>query len=429
VIGKIVRKTFTSSCKRVNSQKETNPDEAIKVICVVDYYLPGFKGGGPIRTIANMRALLAGRVDIAVFTRDQDLGSTKPYAEVQPDTWIEGDDGPIFYASPSMFGYAGLKQAISSSSFSFDLLYLNSYFGFRSSIQLYLWFQRAFASTPILLAPRGEFSSGALALKPLKKRIFIALSRSLNLYRNIIWHASTGAERDDILRQFHFAEGRIRIAEDPINVNIDFDVVASYHPSPRGSLRLAFISRISPMKNLDGLLQILTSAVCQVDLDIFGPIEDTTYWKKCKSLIAVLPSNVNVSYEGALHPEGVSKVFSGYDMFAFPSLGENFGHVIFEALRAGTPVLVSDQTPWKADTFGALTVVPITETVAWEANLQAVAERNENEKMDLRLAARAYAENFANSSENLVKNLSMFQSTVLMENFKKNGKKPRTSCD
>jgi glycosyltransferase involved in cell wall biosynthesis len=30
-----------------------------------------------------------------------------------------------------------------------------------------------------------------------------------------------------------------------------------------------------------------------------------------------------------------------------PTLGENFGHAIFESLAAGRPVLISDQTPWR----------------------------------------------------------------------------------
>ena len=33
--------------------------------------------------------------------------------------------------------------------------------------------------------------------------------------------------------------------------------------------------------------------------------------------------------------------------FFFPTLGENYGHVIYEALDSGCPVLISDQTPWR----------------------------------------------------------------------------------
>ena len=36
-----------------------------------------------------------------------------------------------------------------------------------------------------------------------------------------------------------------------------------------------------------------------------------------------------------------------HHLFTLPTLGENFGHAIFESLAAGRPVLVSDQTPWQ----------------------------------------------------------------------------------
>jgi glycosyltransferase involved in cell wall biosynthesis len=39
-------------------------------------------------------------------------------------------------------------------------------------------------------------------------------------------------------------------------------------------------------------------------------------------------------------------VISEHDIFFVPSLGENYGHVFMEALAAGVPILVSDQTPW-----------------------------------------------------------------------------------
>lgn len=30
-----------------------------------------------------------------------------------------------------------------------------------------------------------------------------------------------------------------------------------------------------------------------------------------------------------------------------PTQGENYGHVFIEALSSGTPILLSDQTPWR----------------------------------------------------------------------------------
>jgi glycosyltransferase involved in cell wall biosynthesis len=41
------------------------------------------------------------------------------------------------------------------------------------------------------------------------------------------------------------------------------------------------------------------------------------------------------------------KALRRFALFFFPTRGENYGHVIHEALAAGLPMLVSDQTPWK----------------------------------------------------------------------------------
>ena len=42
----------------------------------------------------------------------------------------------------------------------------------------------------------------------------------------------------------------------------------------------------------------------------------------------------------------VISTFGLYDAFVFPTLGENFGHVIAESLASSCPVICSDQTPW-----------------------------------------------------------------------------------
>ena len=382
------------------------------ILCVLDYYFPGYRGGGPITTLANIRAALKETVEIWIFTRNRDLGVEEPYASVESDTWIKSSSGPVFYASESRYCYQGLKKAIYSSGRSFDVLYLNSFFGFRSSMELNFWFKREFSNVPILLAPRGEFSSGALSIKKIKKIIYIYASRVLGLYDNVFWHASTEAERIDILRIFPKYRNSVLIAEDPVDLNDDCEYIGSYNPSPAGRLRTVFISRISPMKNIATLLKIISEISVEMELDVFGPIEDRVYWDDCQRLIANLPSNVSVSYKGGLQPEFVSRTFARYDIFAFPTLGENFGHVIFESLRAGTPVIVNNTTPWNSDDSGAIRAIPLADAVTWRQQILNVAYLSPYEKKELHNITRRYAESFSRKSASFKQNLDLFHSVI-----------------
>ena len=114
-----------------------------------------------------------------------------------------------------------------------------------------------------------------------------------------------------------------------------------------GLLRLVFLSRISPKKNLDYALQVLSKIKCEVEFYIYGPLEDARYWQSCQALIRELPATMKVAYRGSVKHKNVAEKIACYDLFFFPTHGENYGHVIAESLSVGTPVLLSDQTPWR----------------------------------------------------------------------------------
>jgi len=108
-----------------------------------------------------------------------------------------------------------------------------------------------------------------------------------------------------------------------------------------------------------------------INLNIFGPIEDQAYWVKCERIIRQLPGNVRVEYRGALSHDRVSDALSEHDLFLFPTKGENFGHVILEALVAGCPVLLSDQTPWRGlEEKGVGWDLPLGQPELFQAALQ-----------------------------------------------------------
>lgn len=370
-----------------------------KVLCVTDYYLPGYKAGGPIRTIVNMAAVIASTVDFSIVTRDRDEGDDAPYSSGRPDQWQVVEGAQVFYASPKKFGAAAVKENLDGH----DVLYLNSFFSYRGSIQPYLQFRKR---VKILMAPRGEFSKGALAIKAPKKRLYLALVKALGLYRDVCWHASTPDEAADISRVF--PGSRIEVAPDPVVIG-DAVALGSSTKQP-GELSIAFVSRISPKKNLDYLLQALTNVEGRVRLSVYGPRLEPDYWARCLSLSERLPDSVSMEYCGELLPEQVSETFARHDLFAFPTHGENFGHVIFEALRAGTPVLLSDQTPWKAD--AAVTITPLANLSAWRKAINAAINRDAGEQLRLQESAMDYARRYISESETDRQNVEMFRNVA-----------------
>ncbi|MBD3724678.1 MAG: glycosyltransferase, partial [Flavobacteriaceae bacterium] len=173
------------------------------------------------------------------------------------------------------------------------------------------------------------------------------VARWLGIYNGIYWHASSTHEVEDIKREFRLKGDSIVTALDlPAKISED-NFLDSQPDRDHEGLHIIFLSRIAPMKNLDYALRLLKQVTARVKLDIYGPIEDKAYWELCKGLIGSLPANIDVNYLGLAHPDDVAKTFAQYDLFLFPTRGENYGHVIAESLSVGTPVLISDQTPWK----------------------------------------------------------------------------------
>ena len=64
-------------------------------------------------------------------------------------------------------------------------------------------------------------------------------------------------------------------------------------------------------------------------------------------MVAALPANIKVAFEGAVPNNQLPRIYQQNHLFVLPTHGENFGHVIYDAFVNGRPVLISDLTPWK----------------------------------------------------------------------------------
>lgn len=373
------------------------------VLVFAGFYLPGFKGGGPIRTIANMIDQVGDEIQFSLYTNDRDLGESTAYASIMPDDWQRVGKTNVFYASPA-FGWI-FKLWKNIANFDGDALHLNSFFSFRFSfLPLIFWSILKFKK-PIILGARGEFSKGALMLKAPKKFFFIRLFRMLGLHKNITWHASTDHEALDI-RRVMGERANIRLAIDIARPGDDVNF------SPRvvnGPLRIVFISRISPMKNLLGAIKMLCRVKAHVIFDVYGPTEDEFYWKECRSAAELLPDNVNFNYCGTLLPNKVLGQLTQYDLFFFPTLGENFGHVIAEALSAGLPLLISDATPWR-DLSKKLIGwdIPLHQPEIFVACIEECCSKPPEEYDNWRKSIRAWAVNNIGNKDAIEQNRQLF---------------------
>ena len=315
-----------------------------RILCFASYFLPGFRAGGPIRSLQRIIETLGTEFEFGVVTRDRDLGSDASFPGCNTSGWSTVSGISVRYLAPPFWGPTAIRAAIAE--FRPDLLYFHSFWD-PSLVAMPLLLLRIGAAggrVPALVAPRGEFAPSALAIKGPQKALWMRLVRLLGLYRDVAWHASTALEAAHV--HAHWGKDvRVLIAPDlpPQVPPAGFPVRA---PKAKDSLRIVFLSRVSPMKNLDGALRMLQRVTMPMTLDIFGTQESAEYWETCTREIARLPAHVRATYRGVAPPDRVMEIIAGYDLFLLPTLGENFGHVILEALLAACPVLISDRTPW-----------------------------------------------------------------------------------
>lgn len=314
------------------------------VLIFVGNFLPGFKAGGILRSIVNTVDWLSEDFEFLVLTRDRDIGEEIQYPGILYDEWQAVGKAKIRYLKPEQISMKYLRTIIDTTPH--DVLYLNSFFEKFTILTLASRKFRKFKNTAVVLAPRGEFGWASLKLKYSKKLVFIRLAKIFGLYNDVVWHASSEFEKKDIIDVMGVPEPKIHVALDlPTRFSHQTDETAV--AQEREDLKIVFLSRISREKNLDFALKVLGEIKLNVTFDIYGPQEDLGYWNECKLIIDNLPSNIIVNYNGIVNPDQVIGVFQKYDLFFFPSGGENYGHVIAESLTSGTPVLISENTPWR----------------------------------------------------------------------------------
>lgn len=308
----------------------------MKVLIIMGGFFPGQKFGGPPVSVDNFCSLLKDECECFIVTSNHDMDSDNVYPNIHPG-WNDRGNCKVLYLSDKEYKYKKFEAVIKE--ISPDIIYLQGLFQYCVIPCLRLAKKYNIA---VMLAPRGELCSGAFK-KKYKKIPYIAFLRAFNLLKNVHFQSTSDEESEAIKKMLAADKERVHFVTNIPSIPKDRNI---YVEKKEGEARLIFLSRIVPKKNLHMTLNYLQNVKGKVTFDIYGYLEDEQYWSECRKKIAELPENIKVEYKGSISHNEVHDIFKRYDAFLFPTLSENFGHVIVEALMVGCPVIISDQTPW-----------------------------------------------------------------------------------
>ena len=339
----------------------------MKILIFSAGFFPGKKCGGPPVSVDNFCTLMKD-FECYIVATDHDMGETQRYKNIV-DGWNNRENAKVMYLSSQEFSsYSCLEKIVLE--VKPDCLYFQSLFqkcvlnGLRIAKK---------HNIKVMLAPRGELCEGAMR-KKYKKVPYIFLLRSMGLTKTIDCQSTSAEETEAIRKWLNIPERRIHFLTNiPSIPRIEYERPTKVvHEA-----KFVFISRIHQKKNLLFALDCLRYLHGKVSFDIYGSQEDKDYWKRCEDLIRSLPSNISASYKGIVSHEDVHSVFSRYDAFVFPTLSENYGHVIAESLIVGCPVIISDQTPWNTvNDYNAGWAIPLSEKNEFINKMQIIIDQD-----------------------------------------------------
>ena len=365
-----------------------------KISILYPYFVPGYKAGGITQSLYNLATFLKNDFDVQVICYNHDMNDPDVYSIITDNiiTNVEMDGFNVVYISKQEFS----KQAkIAVEKFSPHYIYISSIYDFKF---LFLGLSLLKKDRKLIIAPRGMLQNGAMQQKRVKKIIFLNLLKCLFVFKESIrWHATDSQEKLDIQKWFG-NKALVEVAIDTprkINQNLQLSTKLS------NEIKLVYYSLITEKKNLILILESLSTINVPIKFDIFGPTPDQNYWTKCQAIINSLPTNIEVNYKSELPFESFSKIANQYNFFILPTRGENFGHVIYESLSLGLPVIISEFTPWKFKQ-GSIGFYVNLDTISLKDTILKLYKMDVKEYQIMRDAALEYSKKYYNDTVNLL---------------------------
>jgi glycosyltransferase involved in cell wall biosynthesis len=299
-------------------------------------------GGPSVALRAIERALSAGGVCVHTVTTDDDGPDRRlprpvgePVEENGAVRWYFPKQTEFYKVSLPLLRW--LRKSISS----YDLVHIHAVFSFASIVAARIALR---ANVPYIIRPLGLLNRyGMTQRRRALKRLSWTLVERRLLSRAAAVHFTSSSEQAEaeMLGQ-PMQSVVIPLGIEPSGPG-DADIFFGQHPDLRDRQIVVFLSRIDPKKNLESLLCAtakLAPILSRLVLVIGGDGE-AHYVARLKELATELGIADRVRWLGRVDGTYKHALLAASQVFVLPSLSENFGIAVVEALFAGLPCVVN----------------------------------------------------------------------------------------
>lgn len=262
--------------------------------------------------------------------------------------------------SPSLNTY--LKKNISS----FDIVHLHGIWLFPN---LSVGINGKRSGVPYIVRPAGSLDPVPLKMKGNKKKLYLQLIERKIIDGAAAIHVVSDREAKNV-KELNFTTPIIHIPNgiepDKFNSDREKSLLRQEFKFPKDKVLVLTLGRISPIKNLEFLGRVLKECLSvndQLRYVMAGP-DHTPYAKSLKKYYEDLGIMDKCYFVGEVKGRQKTELLNACDIFCMPSLSENFGIAALEALAAGLPLIISENTPWQQiNEYGAGYCLPLSEEV------------------------------------------------------------------
>ena len=378
-----------------------------KILIFNGYYYPSKNCGGPITSIENIVNTCCDEFTFYIICYNHDFNDRTVF-NVDLNCWIKVGNANVMYVEHGYLDFSTKRMKQLLLSIKPDLIWFSGILTPNNKLVTARIAKKY--GFPVLFSPRGELSADRVKIKGYKKIPYLKIVSFLGLYKKCYFHGTSDDEEAGIIKFFnpdenhYFRAANISIAQQPELVDVE---------KTQGELKVFFFSRIHEVKNLLFGVQCLCKCRNNILLDVYGPIESENYWNNCLEVAKNAPSNIKMNYGGILDYSNKSIVIQQHHCFLFPTLNENYGHVIAESLANSRPVILSKgTTPWDDMDKRAGFVIDLSNAEGFTNALDCIAEMDQDEYSKFVASTKKYFLDKTADDDAVSKHKMMFRSII-----------------